>query len=423
MKVLKGLRKIIKVVLPIDAVVCTVFVFALMAGFKDLFGRFDFLNPFDVALTDFDMTDLSFSPEIREEQEVDTNIVLVNIGYLPRRFIARELEIISRQNPRAVGIDASFLGPGDDPHSDSLLEAAMRKTKNLVLYSYLTFRDKNVLNGKGNLVFDSVEFCYPSFARYGTPGFVNLVAPKGNEFRICRSFCPLDSVNGRKFLSFGLQMAWFEDSLKVKDFLSRKNSSEIINYRGNSGHFFNLDHSDLIGRAEMTGFYNPEESPVNFRNKLVFMGFMGNSFAEADKTVEDKFFTPLNPNVAGKAYPDMFGVAVHANIASMVLRGKPVDSMGFGLSLILAVVLCYLNVLGFFYIHRNFPNWYDLSVKTIQILEVLLILYLAIYIYGVYQYKPELSLAAFAVGFSGDVLEIYVGLKEKIKNFLQRFFA
>jgi hypothetical protein len=69
-----------------------------MAGFKDLVGRFDFLNPYDVALTDFDMTDLSFSPEIREEQEADTNIVLVNIGYLPRKLIARELEIISRHN-------------------------------------------------------------------------------------------------------------------------------------------------------------------------------------------------------------------------------------------------------------------------------------------------------------------------------------
>ena len=421
MKILKGLRKLIRVLLPIDAVVCTVFVFALMAGFKDFVGRFDFLNPFDVALTDFDMTDLSFSPEIREEQEVDTNIVLVNIGYLPRRLIARELEIISRQKPRAVGIDASFLGPGDDPYSDSLLESAMRKTNNLVLYSYLTFKDKRVLNGNGKPVFDSVEFCYPAFARYGTPGFVNLVAPKGNEFRICRSFCPVDSVKGRKFLSFGLQMAWFEDSLKVREFLKRKNPNEIINFRGNSNHFFSLDHADLFGRNDAAGFYNPEELPVSFKDKLVFLGFMGNSFEEAEKTVEDKFFTPLNPNVAGKAYPDMFGVAVHANIASMVLRGRPVNSMSFGFSLFLAVFLCYLNVLGFFYIHRNFPNWYDLSVKSIQILEVLLILYLAIYIYGVYHYKPELSLAAFAVGFSGDVLEIYVGLKEKIRNFIRRY--
>jgi hypothetical protein len=188
----------------------------------------------------------------------------------------------------------------------------MRKTNNLVLYSFLTFKDKNVLNGKGSLVFDTIEFCDPSFARYGTPGFVNLVAPKGNEFRICRSFCPLDSVKGRKFLSFGLQMAWFEDSMRVKDFLTRRNSNEIINYRGNSGHFFSLDHSDLIGSNDESGFDNSEELPVNLKDKLVFMGFMGKSFEEAEGTVEDKFFTPLNPNVAGKSYPDMFGVAVHA---------------------------------------------------------------------------------------------------------------
>lgn len=37
--------------------------------------------------------------------------------------------------------------------------------------------------------------------------------------------------------------------------------------------------------------------------------------------VEDKHFTPLNPVVGGKSIPDMFGVVIHANIISMLIKG------------------------------------------------------------------------------------------------------
>jgi len=77
----------------------------------------------------------------------------------------------------------------------------------------------------------------------------------------------------------------------------------------------------------------------------------------------------------------------------------------------------------FFYIHEYYPTWYDLVVKTIQIVQVALVLYLAIYIYGVYNYKIEVSTAAFALGFSGDVLEVYVGIKENIVDRFRRIFA
>jgi hypothetical protein len=408
--------KILKFCFYADAVFCTLFVFALMAGFKDLFGRVDFLNPVEMALSDFDMTDLIYSAGIRELPDADTNIVLVNIGNLPRRLIARELEIISAQKPRTVGIDASFFSE-KNPEDDSLLEAAMAKTRNLVLFSMLKHRDKNNAGP-----FDSVQFCNPKFAKHGKSAFVNLVVIPGegeNRFRVCRSFCPVDSVDGKKYLSFGLQLAWYEDSNKVKDFLARGNPHEIINFRGNSGCFYKLDHTDIIGRDEETGFYYYPDLPVNLRDKIVMMGFMGNSKFEDDVfyTIQDKFYTPMNSNVAGKAYPDMFGITLHANIASMVLRGKPVNSMGMVACIFLAIFFCYLNVLGFFYIHDYHPTWYDLFVKSIQIVEVGLILYLSIFIYSAYNYKIDVSLTAFAVGFSGDVLEIYVGLKEKILAF------
>lgn len=412
-----GIWRIIRDFFRLDYILCTALVFALMYGFADLFERTNFLNPIETALSDFEMSDVIYSAGIRDQQGPDTNIVLVNIGNLPRRLIARQLEAIAAQKPKAVGIDASFV-VDLDPYGDSLLDAALGKVDNLVLYGFLSHKQNT-----GDEPFDTLLLCNPRFARHGVPGFVNLITPGKDEYHVCRAFSPIDSVDGKKHLCFALQMAWYEDSLKVKEFLSRNNSSEIINFRGNSNYFYELDCPDVLGRDDASGFYQPAEIPVNLKGKIVFMGFMGNSFQEAPFTISDKFHTPLNERYAGKSYPDMFGVTIHANIASMVLRGKPTDSMGFGGYILLAVILCYLNVVFFFYIHQYYPTWYDLVVKTIQIVQVGLVLYLSIYIYGVYNYKIEVSAAAFALGFSGDVLEVYVGIKENIVARFRRIFA
>jgi CHASE2 domain-containing sensor protein len=155
------------------------------------------------------------------------------------------------------------------------------------------------------------------------------------------------------------------------------------------------------------------------------MGFMGENFGPSSNlTREDKFHTPINKKYAGKAYPDMFGVVVHANIVSMVLNETPVNSMSERGSLLLAVLLCYLNVIFFFYIHDYFPSWYDLVVKTVQVLEVLVILGAAVMIYANYNYSMDVTDAAIAVGLCGDILEVYTGamynivarLRDKIKQ-------
>jgi CHASE2 domain-containing sensor protein len=412
-----GVWRIVRDFFRLDYILCTALVFALMYGFKDLFERTNFLNPIETALSDFEMSDMIYSVGIRDQPGPDTNIVLVNIGNLPRRLIARQIEAIAAQKPKALGIDASFV-KDLDPYGDSLLDDALGKVDNLVMYGFLNHKEKSSIGP-----FDTLELCNPRFARHGVPGFVNLITPGKDEFHVCRTFSPIDSVAGKKYLCFALQMAWYEDSLKVKEFLSRNNSAEIINFRGNSNYFYNMDCHHVLGRDDASGFYQPAEIPVNLKGKIVFMGFMGGSFEEAPNTVSDKFHTPLNERYAGKSYPDMFGVTIHANIASMVLRGKPTDSMGFGGYILLAVILCYLNVVFFFYIHEYYPTSYDLVVKTIQIVQVGLVLYLSIYIHGVYNYKIEVSTAAFALGFSGDVLEVYVGIKEKIVAKFRRIFA
>lgn len=396
--------RILKAFFKPDYIYCTILVFLFMVGIRQLVEKFSFLNPIETALADFEMTDIVFSGGIRETPAIDTNIVLVNFGNLSRRGIAREIEIIAAHKPKVVGIDCSFRVLKNE-EDDSLLAEAMSKIDNLVLYSKLDFT-KNSLTDE----FDTLLNCHPKFAQYGSSGFCNLITPGVEEYLTCRTFKPVDSVRGHIENAFAIEIANHVDPGKTEKFLARKKDVEIINFRGNKDYFYSLDVTDLLGHDDGSGFIQEPELNISLKDKIVIMGFMGENFGPAsDLTREDKFHTPINKNYAGKAYPDMFGVVVHANIVAMVLNDTPINAMSEWGSLLLAVFLCYLNVIFFFYIHDYYPSWYDLVVKTMQVLEVLLILGAAVIIYGKYNYSMDVNIAAVAVGLCGDILEVYTG--------------
>jgi CHASE2 domain-containing sensor protein len=398
-----------------DYVFCTLTVFAFMLGISNLVDRFSFLNPIDQALTDFEMSDIVFSDTIREEPTTDTSIVLVNFGNLSRRGIAREIEIIAAQKPKALGIDCSFRVL-KNPEEDSLLEEALGKVENLVLYSKLGFLDDRDEN------FDTIMYCHPRFRQYGSSGFCNLITPtkSRDEYKICRTFTPRDSVKGHEEFAFAVEIARMVDTAKVNAFLARNNSVELINFRGNRNMFYSLDAGDVLGSDQENTGETAAPLPVNLKDKIVIMGFMGPDFGpSADLTRDDKFHTPMNPNYAGKAYPDMFGVVIHANIISMILNGKPMNKMGSTGSALLALILCYLNVVFFFYIHDKHPSWYDLVVKTMQALQVILLLFAAVLVYGNYQYQLDVTIAAIAIGLCGDILEVYTGAIYNVARLLR----
>jgi len=392
-----------------------------MVGIRGLVERFSFLNPIEIALDDFELTDIVFANEIRDPPKPDTNIVLVNFGNLSRRGIARQIEIIASQQPKVLGIDCDFKRL-KKPDEDSLLASALSKVKNLVLYSKLDFTGK-----RNDGVFDTLLYCNPKFSVLGKSGFCNLITDGGEKYLSCRTFPPKDKVGDHTELAFGLQIANFIDTNKVNKFLARENEVELINYKGNKEMFYSLDVQDVLGYEDAFGFIKDAQLPVSLKDKIVLMGYMGDDFGPgAEKTRIDKFHTPMNPRYAGKAYPDMFGVVVHANIISMVLEDIPMDKMSSWAEKLLAVLLCYINVVFFFYIHDNLPSWYDLVVKTVQIVEVIFILYIAVVVYGKYRYQMDVTIAVVAVGLCGDILEVYTGamyniagrFKDKLKLFI-----
>ena len=158
--------------------------------------------------------------------------------------------------------------------------------------------------------------------------------------------------------------------------------------------------------------------PEVFKDKIVILGYMGSDLS--DTSWDDKLYTPLNMEYAGRTNPDMYGVVVHANILSMILNGNFIDSMSERTGLLVGVLLCLLNVVCFSLIYKLLPRWYDGLTKSIQLIEALLLLLIVVLVFHFFSYKLNLTLGIIAVLFAGDSLEVYYGVLKNLFSKEQR---
>jgi len=394
-------------------VLATAFIFALIFFGGGIFSAFEVLNPIGEAISDMDVTDIVFS-KLRKDPDAHLNddIVIVNIGNLNREGIARQLEIIQEHQPRVIGIDV-FFRKLENPWQDSVLAVSMEKVKNLVLVTKLNHYNHN----RG--IFDTLETSNTLFIGNAQMGFANLITPakEQDNFKVCRSFSPVEwTADGRQEL-FALKLARIYDPDAANRFLERQNVVELINYGGNivgsnsknsefTNKFMVLDWMDVI-----EGNFVPEV----FKNKIVIMGYLGEDLN--DTSWEDKLYTPLNQEYAGRTNPDMYGVVVHANILSMILNGNFIESMSERTAILIGVLLCLLNVVCFSLIYKLLPRWYDGLTKSIQLIEALILLLIVVLVFHFFSYKVNLTLGIIAVLFAGDSLEVYYGV---LKNLFSR---
>jgi CHASE2 domain-containing sensor protein len=415
-----------------ETLFCTIFVLGVMFLISKMdFFNSDAFNPIQKAFGDFQLTDVVFS-KLRERPGVDTNVVLVNIGNLPRAGIAEQVNILNKYEPAVIGIDARFLTP-KDPDGDSALSQAFAKVKNLVLGSKLLANGEKGEN-------DSIQEPHPMFRRHAHTAYVNVISEGEDEFKTNRDIVPqdhyykwkvLDSVYKKEVIndtmrlitsvrvlkkdtldySFPTKIAWFMDSSKVKKYLARNKETEIINYQGNidtrmtgvgdnaRGVFFILDVDQVL---------NDQFDPGIIKGKVVLMGFMGSDISQ--NSWEDKFFTPLNANYIGKTYPDMYGVVSHANVIAMILQGNFIDEMPEGLNTALSLLMILLNVFFINFLYHKLKVWYDGFSNVIVLIEAGALLGLVLYVFNNYNYKFDVTLAVVALFLTGNFVEIYHGI-------------
>lgn len=407
----------------LDCVIATGFVFLIMWGLFSL-TQLNIFNAFDTigeALTDVELTDYVFSG-LRDEPKVDENIVVVNIGRLNRRGIAEQLRIISKYHPKIIGIDGFFdcsSGLRDtvncpnlkDTLGNLMLSEAIREAKNVVLVSKVLQRDTTL---KANQ-FDSLRRSDAIFLDYAyRDGFANLETEAAfqDDVKTCRNFNPSIKVKDKVHHAFSVELAMAFDPAKTKRFLDRNNYSEVINYRGNVFDIFgSTNYHQMFFTLDVSDVLTENFVPEMIKDKIVIFGFLGERLG--DPSWSDKFYTPLNKKMAGKANPDMFGAVVHANIVSMILNDDFVEKMAGWQEIVMAIFICLFNVALFSLINSNLPLWYDGITKLLQLIQLLLYSILMVLIFHWYSFKLNITLTLAAVALVGDVYEVYMSI---IKN-------
>jgi CHASE2 domain-containing sensor protein len=388
-----------------DNLMITLATIGVIAALLIIPSNVQFLSPVQQALGDFELTDMVFS-KFRDESTVtvDSSIVLVNIGTLSRDEIAALIEIIVQQQPRVVGIDAFFRSPKDSA-ADARLARAIGLLPRCVMATKCAFREES----KEGVVdqwtpssvdddreFDTLEQSMPLLMLNAVGGFVNVIVDQEASFMTCRSISFEEVVDNKTQHSFAIECARAVNPAAVQQALARNNGEEIINYRGNVGSYYHLDYDEIL---------NPESDLSVMRNKIVVLGFLGNTLLQ--RSLEDVFFTPLNEQYVGRSYPDMYGVVIHANTISMILQGTYISSMETWQGIVIAVILLMFNAWLFSILYEKAEQWYDTIALALQLGQSVLILYLTIFLFDTYSYRADLTPALATVAFVGTVHDLY----------------
>jgi len=395
----------LKVLFSFDNLAITIATIGAIAAFYFLPQNFDFLDPVKEALGDLDITDMVFS-QFRNDEDipVDTNVVLVNIGMSDRAGIAQILNNVNWYEPAVVGIDAFFRAPKDSA-GDAALQEALAKTPNLVLLSKVAYAEESkeedverweMSHVDPDRLYDTLELSHPMFARQGAHGFANLVLDNEASFMTCREVSFIEPWTGGTEYSFPVEIVRRFDPAAADRALERGVGEQVINFHGNIGTYYNLDEWQAS---------DPELDLSFLKGKIVLLGYMGPDFET--KSLEDNFFTPLNHNYVGRSFPDMYGVVIHANTISMILRGNYIETMSTEASIWIGLLVLVINVMIFTYMFEHHENWYDVFAVSLQLLESLGMAILIVYVFDNYDYKLALTPAIVSVFVVGTIHDLY----------------
>ncbi|MBK9246592.1 MAG: CHASE2 domain-containing protein [Ignavibacteria bacterium] len=371
----------------LHSAILTTIIFALLFVVNSLPINSDFLDPLQQAFKDFELTDIVYSQLLDEApKRIDTNIVLVNIGALSRREIAVVIDRVMSVKPKIASLDAMFLRETDADETMELVRCINRYDNFVLAEQLLTGIDQeiSVLSGLSHDSLMPKEY-----------GFVNFPSAVGS-FRTVRSVTPFEHIDGKEHVAFAIKIAERISREDVNYLKSRQASVETINYQKLNS-FVRVDFPQVLDTNISIDF---------IAGKIVLFGYLGERLNDIN-SYEDRYFTPVNKRYAGKSFPDMFGVEIHANILSMVLHRDYVNSMSFGVNIFLSWVFCFAVLYMFTVIDDKFPNYYDLISKTLQILTIMFLLFMVIISFDYFRYRFDSALAALAIALAADGYQIY----------------
>ncbi len=338
-----------------DTFLCTLFTSLIALLFYFIVVNISFLNVFSKAFGDFEFTDIYYSRQLGRA-ETSRNIILVNVGHTDRAEIAKAIEIVSDQNPKVIGLDLIFKDL-KSPKEDSLLRKALQKAN--IITTYIAYPDSLIQN----------HSFFTNFS--GKSGFVNILSKE--EHLVIRDF-EAWKLNHREdtLVSFAVQAALkFNPDLRKKVFALR--ASTPIDYTANiddtnsPGSFMHFDIAEILRRKTI---------PV-MEGAIVIFGYLG-SPTNNPNDIEDKHFTPMNPVIAGKSLPDMYGAVIHANIIKTIITDSYLFKVSRFWTRFWAVLSCMTAIFWGLQFSKKRPVAYEATLKIIQFLLSIFILYFAL---------------------------------------------
>jgi CHASE2 domain-containing sensor protein len=378
-----------------DSILVTACVFALIGIIK--FNPINF-HVFDLkeSWKDLELTDLYFS-KIKSKDVRDTSIVIVDIDMLGREALANILMKVSDGNPSVVAVDAYFLEPKNSSEDSLLIHAFKQLGDKLVLAGFFEQQDDS---NDGHAADEKWVQTHPMFGEF-TVGHINLAGDHHSNATI-RYFRP--AIDDKEALS--VQVARKYDSKKAEELMAREKSIETINYLGGHDQFFHLTADELFSGNSM-----------NLKGKIVLLGYAGE--VSAKKFLEDAHFTPLNEELGGRSFPDTYGVVIHANIISMILRGDYINKVSTFWNFIIALIIGLAHVAAYLYFYVHKHKWFHLFAKISQLITSIVLMFFVIGILGAWNIKFDPALTLVVILLSVDVLYFYepvaLYMKHKIK--------
>jgi CHASE2 domain-containing sensor protein len=366
-----------------DTILSTFSVFVVIGLLGMLPLNTGILNPFKTALKDLDFNDISYSVLNKNKNTaMDKRIIILNIGDADRMGLSLMIEKLRMAKPKVIGLDVTFAGPRE-PEKDSLLRHMIGSTPNLVIVSQLDWKNKATPEDVGY------------FGIY-TPnrGYANFIGEEGGTIR---TFSPFEKNKHAVYKGFPAAIVEKADKAAYEKLKKRKREYEVIHYSRTLEQYMMVDGKD---------FLDDNIAPELFTNKIVLMGYINPD----PNNIEDKKFTPLNKQFAGKSTPDMNGIIIHANIISMILDGKYIKDIPSGIFWIITILIAWLHVALFMRYYIEDHIWFHLVAKVAQIFFAILSVYMGIMFFDWFSIKIDTKISLIVIILAIDIIYFYEAL-------------
>jgi CHASE2 domain-containing sensor protein len=331
--------------------------------------KFEFSKAIRQEFLGFDIYDLHFTKKHLTNTKRDTAIILIEIAE-QRDSIASQVNIIQKYSPAIVGIDAVFEDEEDTLQDKKLREAVTRKD--------------NVVFGSGFKENDDprkavITHSFFETSDHGHSGHINLAA---DEVSVVRDYHPFYTIGDSLYPSFTSAIIKKVLPGKYDTFKRAHKGFEIINYTGN------IETYTSISKEQLLEFDSTGQLEFVLAGKIVLLGYFDKR--QPPEVMRDLHFSPLNERVAGKSFPDMYGVVIHANIISMILSGKYATQAPYWLSYLLASAIVFLFLYYMLSRYKKKQHPKHGIFLLIQFLLIILMLYIFLMVFNLFLVKIPL---------------------------------